>query len=271
MWIRIFDVTNGFCAYVVADDGDALLIDCGFNTQNGFRPSNYVRNYERRTSVQGLIVSNYDEDHLRDLPDMLRTVRIEALYRNKSLSANELRLMKLSRGPLLGPGTQALLGMMNAYTYDASHPHLSGAQIATFYNNYPTFDDTNNLSLVTFLHYRDIHIVFPGDLEKAGWQALLGNPWFREHLSRVNFFVASHHGRESGYLADIFEYCRPAVTIVSDGPIRYETQNTDYGRHVSGILWKDGGNRRVLTTRKDGMISIWQGPHDGVSYVDTAR
>ncbi len=214
MRIRIFDVTNGFCAYLVADDGDALLIDCGYNTQNGFRPSNYVRTHEHRVGVQGLVVSNYDEDHLRDLPNMLKDVRIEALYRNKSLSGNELRHMKLRRGSLLGPGTQALLGMMGTYTYDVGYPRLSGAQIATFHNNYPTFDDSNNLSLVTFLHYRDIHIVFPGDLEKAGWRALLGNPWFREHLSRVNFFVASHHGRESGYLADVFEYCRPAIAIV---------------------------------------------------------
>ncbi len=254
MRIRIFDVTNGFCAYLVADDGDARLIDCGYNTQNGFRPSSYVRNHERRVGVQGLVVSNYDEDHLRDLPDMLKHVHIGALYRNKSLNGDTLRHMKLRRGPVLGPGTQALLGMMGAYTYDVGHPRLSGAQIATFHNNYPTFDDTNNLSLVTFLHYRDIHIVFPGDLEKAGWRALLANPWFREHLSKVNFFVASHHGRESGYLADVFEYCRPAVAIVSDGLVRYETQDTDYSRHVNGIPWKGGGNRRVLTTRKDGMI-----------------
>lgn len=271
MQIKIFDVTHGFCAYVVGDDGQALLIDCGYNTENGFRPSSYLRLNQRRGSVQGLVVSNYDEDHLRDLPNMLGAVRIEALHRNKSLNANDLRRIKLRHGPFVGPGTQALLEMMSVYTYNVCYPHLAGAQIATFHNNYPTFDDTNNLSLVTFLHYRDIHIVFPGDLEKAGWRTLLANPVFREHLRRVNIFVASHHGRESGYLADVFEYCRPALAIVSDGPIRYETQNTDYGRHMSGIPWKDGGNRRVLTTRKDGMVSIWQHPQDRTPYVDTAR
>jgi beta-lactamase superfamily II metal-dependent hydrolase len=270
MWIRIFDVTHGFCAYIVADDGDALLIDCGYNTENGFHPSDYLRR-QGRVSVQGLVVSNYDEDHLRDLPGMLGTVRIEALYRNKSVGVQDLRRIKLGRSPLLGPGTEALFGMMGAYTRNVGGPYLSGAEIATFCNPYPAFDDTNNLSLVTFIHYRDIHIVFPGDLERPGWRALLGDPWFRGHLSRVNFFVASHHGRENGYLADVFEYCRPAIAILSDGPIRYETQNTGYGRHASGIPWKHGGNRRVLTTRKDGMISIWQRPQDLTSYVDTAR
>lgn len=270
MWIRIFDVTDGFCAYVVADDGDALLIDCGYNTQTGFRPSSYVRR-QGRTSMQGLIVSNYDEDHLRDLPNMLKAVRIETLYRNKSVSAEELRRIKLARGPALGDGTKALLGMMSAYTHDAYAPKLAGAEMVMFHNPYPKFDDTNNLSLVTFLHYRDIHVIFPGDLEKAGWQALLGNWSFRGHLERVNFFVASHHGRESGYLADVFEYCNPAIAILSDGPMRYETQNTNYAKHVRGLPWRSGTRRSVLTTRNDGMISIWQGSNDYTSYVDTAR
>lgn len=270
MWIRIFDVTDGFCAYIVADDGDTLLIDCGYNTQTGFRPSSYVR-YQGRASVQGLIVSNYDEDHLRDLPNMLNAVRIETLYRNKSVSAEELRRIKLARGPTLGDGTRALLGMMSTYTHDAYAPQLASAEMMMFHNPYPRFDDTNNLSLVTFLHYRDIHIIFPGDLEKAGWQALLGNRSFRDQLKRVNFFVASHHGRESGYFSDIFEYCSPAIVILSDGPIRYETQNTNYGKHASGIPWRNGDRRSVLTTRNDGMISIWQGSNDHTSYVDTAR
>lgn len=205
MEIKIFDVTDGFCAYVVADDGSALLIDCGYNTENGFRPSAYLRR-QGRTRVQGLVVSNYDEDHLRDLPSMLNSVHIEALYRNRSVSAYDLRSIKLNRSPHLGPGTQALLHMMGSCTRNVGGPYLPGAEVATFYNPYPTFGDTNNLSLVTFLHYRDVHIVFPGDLERPGWQALLRDHWFRERLGRVNFFVASHHGRENGYLSDVFEY-----------------------------------------------------------------
>jgi hypothetical protein len=68
------------------------------------------------------------------------------------------------------------------------------------------------------------------------------------------------------------ECCRSdTIAIVSDDPVRYETQDTDYGRHVSGIPWNGGGNRQVLTTRKDGMISIWKRPQDSTSYVDTAR
>jgi beta-lactamase superfamily II metal-dependent hydrolase len=144
--------------------------------------------------------------------------------------------------------------------------------MANFHNTYPRFDDTNNLSLVTFLHYRDIHIVFPGDLEKDGWRALLKDPSFRGHLSRVNFLVASHHGRENGYCPEVFDYCSPALAIMSDGPIQHATQSKDnYRQHVSGIPWRGGNRRWVLTTRGDGLISIRQNPGDHTSYVATSR
>ncbi len=78
MEIKIFDVTHGFCAYVVDDSGSALMIDCGYNTANGFRPSSYLR-HQGRQVVNGLVVSNYDEDHLRDLPALLSSVRVGAL------------------------------------------------------------------------------------------------------------------------------------------------------------------------------------------------
>lgn len=261
MEINIFDVTHGFCAYIVADNGNVMLIDCGYNQGTGFRPSTYLRS-RGCNGIEWFIVSNYDEDHLSDLPNLRANFPIQRLYRNTSISTDELRRLKL-RGGSLGPGMRELLEMLGSSPQNTADPfEFPGIEMATFLNPYPTFDDTNNLSLVTFLHYRDIHIIFPGDLEKSGWEALLKDWSFRRHLDRVNIFVASHHGRESGYCPDVFEYCRHAeIAILSDGPIQYETQKVDYSGHVSGIPWGDG-LRSVLTTRKDGMMTIRQGPNN---------
>ncbi len=256
MEIRIFDVAHGFCAYVIADNGNVMLIDCGHNDQTGFRPSNYLT-ANGCTGIERLIISNYDEDHLSDLPNIRQQLPIQILHRNKSITADELRSLKLRAGPIQ-PGMVTLLDMITTYTSDVVNPpDFPGIEIATFSNSYPTFQDTNNLSLVTFLHYRNIHIIFPGDLEKAGWRELLNQQSFVEHLRRVSLFVASHHGRESGYYAEIFDYCHPELVIISDESIQYETQETEYQRHAGGIRWGDG-HRYVLTTRNDGMITIRQ-------------
>ena len=268
MEIRIFDVEHGFCAYVIADNHNVMLIDCGYNHSTGFRPSSYLP-ANRCSGIERLIISNYDEDHLSDLPNLRERLPIQVLRRNKSITADELRRLKLSTGPIQ-PGTNALLEMIGNYTSDVTDPpDFAGLEITTFYNSYPEFQDTNNLSLVTFMDYRDVHIIFPGDLEGPGWRRLLQGQSFRECLSRVNLFVASHHGRESGYCEEVFNYCQPELVIISDASIHYDTQETEYRRHCRGISW--GDNRRyVLTTRADGMITISQQSGEGPR-VNTAR
>ena len=80
-----------------------------------------------------------------------------------------------------------------------------------------------------------------------------------QSLSRVNIFVASHHGRENGYNEEIFKYCSPPI-IISDESIKYDTQDVDYRKHSKGIPWDDGNTRYILTTRNDGMITITDPP-----------
>lgn len=62
-------MSHGFCAYVVADNGNVILVDCGHDGAN-FRPSTYLRN-SGCTGIESLIISNYDEDHVSDLPNIL--------------------------------------------------------------------------------------------------------------------------------------------------------------------------------------------------------
>ena len=72
----------------------------------------------------------------------------------------------------------------------------------------------------------------------------------------MNYFVASHHGRESGYCKEVFDYCNPNAVIFSDGPIVHDTQKMadTYGQHAKGIQF-NGHCRRVLSTRKDGTLT----------------
>jgi beta-lactamase superfamily II metal-dependent hydrolase len=255
MEIWIFNVEHGFCAYIIADNRNVMLIDCGHNTETRFRPSDYLV-ANGCTAIERFIVSNYDEDHLSDLPNLKRKLPIQVLRRNRSINASDLRRLKLKSGSIQ-PGVQALLDMIESYIDPVIEPpEFPEIELKTFYNNFPDFNDTNNLSLVTFLHCRGIHLVYPGDLERPGWLALLRNRLFQKHLSRVNIFIASHHGRENGYCQEVFEYCHPDLIIVSDESIKYDTQDVNYGQHAKGIRWQDGSTKYVLTTRKNGMIRI---------------
>lgn len=151
--------------------------------------------------------------------------------------------------------------MVESYTGEVDTKRLepAGLRVKVFYNNYPSFMDTNNLSLLIFLDVGILHFVLSGDLERPGWLKLLENREVKSYLSKVNVFIASHHGRESGYCNEVFEYCKPQVVVISDGPIQHDTQRmaSIYAQHASGIMFNTASGQepcKVLTTRKDGNI-----------------
>ena len=254
MKFEILNVEHGFAAYAIAQDGSVLLFDCGHSPT--FRPSEYLWRQGIRV-IRRLFVTNYDEDHIADLPMLRQRFGIEILTRNPSVNSTQLRDMK---EPPISPAMNELLEMIDSFTGDVSREQLEppGIQVQTFWNRYPSFEDTNNLSLLTFMDIGGISFAVTGDLELQGWLQLLQNSYVRESLRRVNIFIASHHGRESGYCREVFNHCSPRLVIMSDGPVQYDTQEMAnvYRQHASGGLF-NGRTRYVLTTRNDGSL-LWQ-------------
>jgi hypothetical protein len=149
-----------------------------------------------------------------------------------------------------------LLDMMATYTTDVTNPpDFSGLELTTFYNSYPKFEDTNNLSLVTFIDYRDIHIVFPGDLEKLGWQNLLQGQSSENALAEL-ICLLPHIMTREWILRRRFNCCQPELVIISDESIQYGTQkriSTTLSRHILE-KWPS----LCSDDASDGMITISQ-------------
>ena len=150
---------------------------------------------------------------------------------------------------------------------------MGGITATLFWTRYPYFIKTNDLSLVVFIKFGTFKMLFPGDLENAGWQALLQRQDFRDELRHTDILVASHHGRENGFCDDVFKYCQPSAVVISDKPIEHETQGTvpDYRAVVSpdGVPVHTSGKRRhVLTTQRDGWIRFNVGAN-GYYTIDT--
>jgi hypothetical protein len=203
-------------------------------------------------------------DGLPHLLEVAGPTPIGLLLGNPSLSSAQILGLKTTP---YGDGLLALLGLKQRYNVPVT-PRIASpgeVSISQYWNLYPYFDDTNNLSLVTFVHGPAYSVLFAGDLERKGWVNLLANPAFRRELGMVRIFVASHHGRESGYCEDVFDHCWPDVVVISDEPMQYDTQENCYGEHARGISWNGGREvRRVLTTRCDGHLRI--GPRLGALY-----
>ena len=232
-----------------------MLWDCGHKDDN--RPSEFLP-VARIYRIDRFFVTNYDEDHISDLPNLREELTISTLHRNPSISKEQLRALKRQSGRL-SPAMLSMLEMIGSYNAGPPDPppKFPGVRFKTYSNNYSTdFDDSNNISLVTFLECNGLKFIIPGDLEEPGWEKLLMGSSFQQELKSVNVFIASHHGRENGYCPEVFEYCRPSVVVFSDSPVKHATQEmaSTYGSHASGVIFQ-GETRYVLSTRSDG--SFW--------------
>ena len=254
MRVTIHDVGHGLCVSLVHDNGNVMLWDCG--SDDWGRPSEFLRE-QKIQRIDRFFVTNYDEDHISDLPNLRAKLKISLLRRNKSISPDQLKRLKRQSGRI-SPAMESMLNMMQEYADGPpiNLPQFPGVDFSTFCNTFGTdFKDTNNISLVTFLECKTLRLVIPGDLEEAGWKRLLKNNEFRKQLRKVNVFLASHHGRENGYCAEVFEICKPVVVIFSDSSIKHSTQEmaSTYANHASGITYR-GKKRYTLSTRNDGPI-----------------
>ena len=254
--LTIHNVGHGSCISLQHDQ-TAMLWDCGREGRKS--PSVFLPDMGVKI-IDTLFITNYDEDHISDLADIFRTMTPTRLWRNDSIGAPRLQRLKEEDNNEISSAMAEMLRMIYAYATPAPNfsPYFRplGVETAAFANSFSESpNDTNNCSLVTFLSCNGTNFVFPGDLECEGWEKLLRKPDFCGQLKDVDYFVASHHGRENGYCKKVFDYCEPRAVIFSDSNIKYATQEmaAAYRQHCSGVSFK-GENRQVLSTRKDGDI-----------------
>jgi beta-lactamase superfamily II metal-dependent hydrolase len=267
--LRIWDVEHGACAMLRhSRDGYAgrlAMIDSGDSA--GWTPSAFIRHTLKRSTLDYLFITNADQDHISDLDGLWKTgLHIPVWYRNPSVSADTFLQIKQQSGPLTTDAWRywATLNTHNAPVSEPFDNNMGGITSRAFWNKYPQMTSTNDLSLVVFISFGSFTILFPGDLERAGWLALLCDPQFCQELSKTTILVASHHGRENGYCEEVFNFCRPQAVVMSDKPIVHDTQlmaavyhSEVVKHHVNGVIVATTRKRRhVLTTRRDGHIQF---------------
>ncbi len=255
MKIHIFDVEHGECNIIETPTGHLIMIGVGHNDSTGWRPSSWLKQHNQTPHC--IVLSNLDRDHLSDLPNFEPSIRPATIKHNNYVNPDWIESKKIEESGEVHNSVQtALHWIRNIFTGEPISPDY-GMEKLFFHHSPAQFQDTNNLSIITFISYGGIGVMFPGDLESAGWKEFLKNPTFINCLRQTKIFIASHHGRIGGYNAEVFSFCSPDVIIISDKSVEHDTQeHNSYQQHASGLNFGDGTIRKVLTTRNDGKITI---------------
>jgi len=133
-------------------------------------------------------------------------------------------------------------------------PEVSGGtSIDIVSSNNCGTSNINNHSGVVIIKYPESTILIPGDNEAPSWRALNENQKFVSAMKDADVFMASHHGRQSGYCGEIFQY-KPKLCVVSDSRVQDTDARSRYSYHAEGwfIHHRNSSNtekRYCLTTQ----------------------
>jgi beta-lactamase superfamily II metal-dependent hydrolase len=280
--IVIFDVERGFCAYLQDTDGYSMLIDCG--RKNNFSPVKYLKNNKsiyfpkkfNEKYLTQLLITHSHGDHLNDIRNLIEELP-PALLRRTKLDNYDPDDVQLSEREREDNNLKIFRNELDEkYINTPEKTGLPNWKIKkTYFNLSPEeakkIDQAkilNNTSHVLLVEFGGRKILFTGDLEANGWNALIGkNPdGFREKIRGVDFFIVPHHGHASGFSQEIFDIIgKPLLNVISE---KSKTQNgsdevdSRYSQenYFRGVNFRDGyfsqRLRRSLTTRNDGSIFI---------------
>ena len=263
--VMIWDVNHGSAVYINTPTGKHIVIDLGVGDMSSgeeFSPLRHLRNNYGVTSLDKLVITHPHRDHLDDIanvslvsPKLLRVERsIKEEYINKGNKPNDKDILGKYR---------ALLEEYKPSAGGTLRPAIDWG--CTLQHFLPVYDgpNLNNYSIVTVISYAGSKIVIPGDNEAASWKSLLEKPDFIKAIKGTDIFLASHHGRASGFYGPLFKHFKPKLVIVSDTNHGETSVTSNYTHYATG--WKvdqgrkgtiDEDPRFTLTTRNDGNILI---------------
>jgi beta-lactamase superfamily II metal-dependent hydrolase len=267
MKVVVFDVEHGASAFIRTPTNYGVLIDCGCTGQ--FSPALYLVEKELPTiqprsghSLTELIVTHPHNDHIGDVETVKEKCPPALLLRQK-YDWEDVKTAEADYDNL-----DTYRDWQIAYnTTPVKWPDY-GIKVESFMlspEEAKAIDESkyiNNSSIVTVVTMTGTQhqekFLFGGDMETAGWEALLKQPRFKEAVKGVDFYIVSHHGHESGFSAALYAAMgRPFLNIVSIH--NYDELIDDrYSQEAfaKGTKFPDGTTRRRMTTRKDGTITI---------------
>ena len=263
--LLVWNVDHGSAAFIQTPSGKNISIDLGTHS-DGFSPLKHLKD-SGINQLDEVIITHPHLDHIEDvlnfdllspkvlqLPRHLTNDDIWAGNRKASQQTKEIiqKYIEINEGynRRLPPQESPTLANNNG-----------GVSIETFTPSSSATSNLNNHSIVSIVEYEGLKILIPGDNESPSWNELLARQDFRKAITGTNILVASHHGRESGFCAELFDYFTPYIVLVSDGRVqdtsvtnRYSTRATGWPVHSrSG---KPSRKRYCITTRNDGAIAV---------------
>jgi competence protein ComEC len=273
--IVFWDVQHGSATYIKTPNGKHIVQDLGVGSyekkDQEFSPLLHLKNKYHVAQLDQVIITHPHKDHINDILNF-NALNPRLFSRSINIDVDEISRNIKAEDKKIFDTYFDIHERYNSPVELKNDPRIpennGGVEIKTFVP-LSSYKNINDHSLVTVISYAKSKILISGDNEPPSWKELLTKDDFRDAIKDVDIFLASHHGRESGYCGEIFNYFKPRLTIISDGRF-CDTSATDrYSKMTQGwtVYHRKNGQReerKCITTRNDGVIVV------KVGYISTS-
>ncbi len=278
MKLIIFDVGNAACGLTVCPNGYSLMVDCGNHTEKdcpiyqiknnykkwlGIKP--YITKTEKSYDLALLHITHPDDDHVKNAkkikeeltPYLLHKREYEEFPADENIHKEyKEHIDKAYRGK--NPETIPWGFDQNTTFKIPMNIILADEELSKKVKN--------NSSILRFVEYKGVKILFGGDLEKAGWDWLSQNnqDFINTMKNGVDILIAPHHGHKSGFPTSLFDLIDKVKISILSKASESEKDDTDvssqYSQYSYGIKYKNLNDENfyfadgTLTTRSNGNI-----------------
>lgn len=209
MGIRFSVLDVGQGSALIADyNGAVVMVDCGGSgAENaGDAALDYIRKIDE-DSVDALILTHFDSDHLNGAKNLIEKGQVNELYVSSNAPNDERARVILESAKNCG----------TRINYVSEQTHINNNNIE--FSIYPTgwFSDSNENGLVVIFDKDDFELVVTGDLSKKSERILCEN----YDLPDAEVYIAGHHGSNSSSGIEFINKILPEFVVISVGADNY--------------------------------------------------
>lgn len=216
MEIHMVDVGQGD-GFVVTLKDQVIVIDCGPILHSGAMTKYLKKMGVKKIDV--LILSHQHQDHFGGLDQIVSNFKVDKIYITEIETKTNMTPFEVFHYYRCN-STIATFNMINHYSSVESFKTKKGKlktesvgeMTITFIGPVKSYDDINNNSLVFKLEYKDVSVLFTGDIEKKSELDLVEE--YGDDL-KVDILKLPHHGSHTSSCEEFLAKTDPQIALIS--------------------------------------------------------